>query len=407
MNSTELKQGSSPRWGSAMKMVVALTVAAILIALVIRFRGIIGPLLLAFILSYLIYPLATFLVRKTKIKWSIIISLLYVLIILGFIGLITWGGLALFGQIQSLIIFLQGYIDDLPARLQELSTQVITLGTISIDLSQYELTQLINPVLGSVEPILTRLGSFITIFASGAAEVIGWAGFVMLVSYFILFESRGLPDRIMSIDIPDYAADFRKLSEELGRIWNAFLRGQLLVILITIVVYTVVLSILGVRFAFGLAVLAGLARFVPYAGPAIAWIVYGLVCYLQPSNYFHLPPFGYAILVIGISWLADLILDSLVATRILSTALRIHPAAVLVMALIGANLIGIVGIVLASPVMASISLFWRYITRKLVDMDPWLGMEQNGNTPPTPPILDILKRIWLKFKGILKTKSTK
>ncbi len=195
------------------------------------------------------------------------------------------------------------------------------------------------------------------------------------------------------MEVPGYAADFTRLGSELGKIWNAFLRGQIIIIVITIVVYFVLLSILGVRFAIGLAFLAGMARFVPYAGPAIAWTTLGLVSYFQPDNYFLLSPFLYTVLTVGVAWFTDMILDNFVATRMLAKTLKVHPAVVMVMAIIGANLIGVVGMVLASPVTASLKLFWHYIVRKMFDLNPWDGLEEEEKPAPPPKWYITSKRL--------------
>jgi hypothetical protein len=56
----------------------------------------------------------------------------------------------------------------------------------------------------------------------------------------------------------------------------------------------------------------------------------------------------------------------------------VHPAAVLVAAIIAANLIGIIGLLLAAPVLATLKLLAGYTLRKLLDQDPW--------TASNPPI---------------------
>lgn len=401
----ENRNESSPRWGMAMKLVVALTIVTILVALVIRFRTIIGPLLLSVILSYLLYPVAIWVVKRLKMKWSLVVSLLFVLIVLLLIGLITWGGFALFSQLESFIQFLQRVINTLPDTINSLSQQTFTLGTFSFNLAQYDINQLINPLLGSVEPLLSSLGGVVAKLAGGAAEGFGWLAFVLLVSYFILFETKGKSGRLINFDLPGYENDIRLMSTELGRIWNAFLRGQIVIILITVIVYSLLLSILGLRFAVGVAVLAGLARFVPYIGPAVAWTTLGLVAYFQQTNYFHLSPIVYALMCVGIAWLTDVILDNFVATRILARTLKIHPAAVLVMAFIGANLIGLVGVVLASPVMASIKLFSRYLIRKLFDQDPWEGLEHIEVSTVENQWLKKIKRTWKKLVTVINKGS--
>jgi predicted PurR-regulated permease PerM len=394
MNEPLNNESLSPRWPSGTKLVVSLTLAAILIVLVMRFRNIIGPLLITFILAYLIYPIAVRLTRKLRLKWQVTVTLLYLLLILVLVGLLTWGGVALAQQIQSLISFIEKSLVLLPDFLNSISTKVIVIGTLKIDFSKYGLSNIGTQILNAIQPLLGKMGSLVGLIAGGAAEVIGWLFFVLLVSYFILVESGGISGRFFNINLPGITADLRRMSAELGRIWNAFVRGQFLIILLTFLVYTILLSILGVRYTLGLALLAGFARFVPYVGPGIAWTTFGLVSYFQGSHPFGINPLIYTIIVVGVSLLTDILLDNLVATRILARALKIHPAAVLVAALILANLIGFIGIVLASPVVATMKLFLRYTIRKLFDLDPWEGLEEEETPRPQSPLVLWLNRMW-------------
>lgn len=397
----------SPRWGSGIKLVISLTLVAIVIGLVIRFRNIIGPLFITFILAYLIYPLAFKLSKTLRLKWQVTVTLFYILMILVLAGLLTWGGVALAQQIQSLINFIEKSLIALPEYLNTLSTQGLQIGGFQIDLAQYGLSKIGDQVLNTIQPLLGQMGTIVGAIASGAAEVIGWLFFVLLVSYFVLVESGGAPEKIINVNLPGFAADIRRMTAELGRIWNAFLRGQFLVIIITILVYSLVLTILGVRYALGLALLAGFARFVPYVGPAIAWTTFGLVSYFQATHPLGINPFIYTIIIVGVSLLLDVLLDNLVATRILARALKIHPAAVLVAALILANLIGLVGVVLASPVVATLKLFLRYTMRKLFDQDPWEGLELEEAPSPPSRLTIWITGVWKNFINRIRSGSAR
>jgi predicted PurR-regulated permease PerM len=144
-----------------------------------------------------------------------------------------------------------------------------------------------SQVLGMVQPLLSRTGTLLGTVAGSAANFLGWTLFVLLVSYFTLIESKGLRDRIITVEIPGYSHDFARLSRDLGRIWNAFLRGQIIIFFMAVIVYSIVLSVLGVHYAISLAFLAGLARFVPYVGPAVNWIILVLVTYFQVYKLFR------------------------------------------------------------------------------------------------------------------------
>ena len=129
------------------------------------------------------------------------------------------------------------------------------------------------------------------------------------------------------------------------------------------------------KFYFGLALLAGLARFIPYVGPAIAWITYGLVTFLQGTTVFGLAPLAYSGLVVGLAWLTVVVLDNYVTPSIMSNALRVHPAATMVAALMAFNLLGVIGMILAAPVLATFKLLLDYLFAKLFDRDPWESIE--------------------------------
>jgi len=371
----------SPLWGGNIKLIVGLTFVAIVAAFMVRFHSIIPPLILTFILTYLLHPLAARMNNGTRLSWRMSVNMIFIVLVILLLAASTLTGVALVQQLQSLIYVVERFIDQLPEMLLNWSTQVFILGPFQIEMSQYfstsNLESLAQELLGVVQPLLGQAGGLLGTLASGTATTLGWGFFILLVSYFMLADMGQVPDKLVSIEIPGYDADIRRLGRELGRIWNAFLRGQVILFTLTLFVYSIVLGIVGIRYVLGLALLAGLARFVPYIGPFVTWTVTILVAVFQRSNYFGLEPWAYAILVLGIAIIIDQIFDNFVSPRVLGNTLGVHPAAVLVAAIIAANLLGLVGVVLAAPVLATLILLGRYITRKMLDLDPWPKTEED------------------------------
>jgi predicted PurR-regulated permease PerM len=393
----QLPTNSSPRWSSQTKLVVALSVIAILAVLVINFRHIVGPLLMAFIISYLFYPLVSRIRRSTKISWRLSVGLLYLFILVLVLGLLTWGGITIVEQIQSLISFVNQTITELPNLIEQLSHTTVTIGPFVWNASNLDLSTLGTQFLNVTQPVISQMGSLFKTFASSAASLVGWVLFVLLVSFFIMSETEGDPARLINIKLPGYNEDFRRLGLELGHIWNAFLRGQLIIIGITIIIYTILLGILGVKYFYVLALLAGMARFVPYVGPAIAWTTLGLVAYFQGYTIFGLSPLVYALICVGVALLTDNIIDQMISPRLMADSLRVHPAAVMVTALIAASLLGLIGVMLAAPVLATCKLFLDYMVNKLFDLDPWANMQ---TVPPPKPFKVMVANIrwpWQRF----------
>ena len=294
------------------------------------------------------------------------------------VGFLTLSGLALVQQVQNLVEVVIDFINDFPNLVADLSTQVYTIGPLTINLAQYDLATLSERILTNLQPIFGRLGGLVGSFATSAATTIWWIFFVLLISYFLLSDASQVPEELLYIEIPGYDADIRRLGRELRRIWNSYLRGQLIVIGLVMITYTILFTALGVRYSLAIAILAGLARLVPYLGPFVSWTVLMLVTFFQRDNYFGLEAVQYTLLVLMIAIVVDQIFDQLISPRLLGDRLGVHPAAVLIGAIVATSLIGIVGLVLVAPVLASLKLLGGYALRKVLDLDPWQPLEEEN-----------------------------
>ena len=409
------QDAASPNWENTTKLVVGLTLVAITAGLLIRFKDVLGPLLLAFVLAYIFHPVAVQIKKWLKLSWRLTVILLYVVMIVVLLALMAWGGFTLVDYVQNLVDFLQRAVQNVPTFFENLSTYQIKIGPFVYDLSTLNLglKDLANQALSMVQPVFSQMGTFLGSLASGAATMIGWGFFVILISYFILSESDGSESNLIQLHVPGYQSDVQRMGEELSRIWNAFLRGQFILILLTAAIYTVFLGVMGVRFFVALAILAGMARFVPYVGPAITWTVYFLVSFFQVFKPFGLSPLLYSLLVVGIALLIDNFIDSFITPKMMANALRVHPAAVLVAALVGASLLGLVGVLLAAPTLATCQLVLNYVTRKLFDLEPWADLDiihenesSQWNFPKLSEIFERIKQFIVAIFKFIKQKIT-
>jgi predicted PurR-regulated permease PerM len=403
---TQPESGPSPAWGSSTKLLIGLTLIALVAVLIWRFSNLVTPLMMVFIFVYLLHPIAAFLSRVLHVSWGMAVNIIFLLLIVILVGLLALGGVSLVQQIQSLIVSVQDIVSNLPAYIESISGRVYHLGTFTIDLSKLDLNYLSEQALSHLETILGRTGDIVSAAASGVAEFVGWTLFVLTVAYFLMVESSSsLRESLAKVDIPGYTDDIQRLSQELVRIWNAFLRGQIIIFLLALVVYSILLPILGVRYALGIALLAALAKFLPYIGPFTTWVVMFLVTFFQAYKPFDLQPLFYSAIVVGITLLIDQIIDSLIAPRIMANALKVHPAAVLIAALVAASLLGILGVVIAAPLLATCALLVRYTMRKMFDLDPWEGEEVYPEPSPYFGLIGRARR-FLRTLSLKRNKST-
>ncbi len=395
-NNPRPPESISPPWNPTTKLVAGLTLVATTGGMIVYFRGIIGWLLLAFVLTYLLHPLVSGLSRLARLPWRISVNLVYLLLIAALLGSFTATGVAIVQQLQGLIDSISIWLTTLPAQLENMA-KVYTIGNVyTLDLRQLDLVSLGQQIIAALQTLLGQAGGLVSAIATRAVNVLGWLLFVLLISYFMLADAGQVTDSVRYLRIPGYDYDIRRIGREIDYIWNAFLRGQLLIISMVIVSSALLMTTLGVRFAFSIALLTGMARFVPYIGTFTTDAIIFLVAFFQGGNYFGLSQWGYALLVLGLAMLLDQVFDNMVSPRILGKQLGVHPAALLIAAIVAARLLGLVGLVLAAPVLASLQLITRYVIRKMLDLDPW--PEPEPQPPPFEiPGLKYLQAAWRKM----------
>jgi predicted PurR-regulated permease PerM len=410
------KTAASPSWTGTSKLIAGFTLVAIAAALLVRFSGFVGPLLMAFILSYLLHPLVRRFSETIHVSWRGSVGIVFLVVLLALITLLTWAGVGIVDQLGNLINIVQDFFNNLPETLRGLSEHAVQIGPFQINFSEMEsnlvrdfgmdFAALGQELLGAVQPILGGAGTFLGAVATSTITTIGWILFVFIVTYLILNDLGRAPDLFRNADLPGHDGDLRRLGDEVGRIWNTYLRSQLFLVGLIMFSSFVLMSLLGVRFALALAVITGLAKFIPYVGSAAMYITTALVTFFQAENYLGIEPGTTYMLVATIpAFLMDLTFDNVVTPRIYGRALGVHPAAVLVTALVAANLLGVIGLLLAAPVLATIQLFVRYVLRKLTDQDPWPVIKTEP-APKRPSILERLSRLWQRLKNYV-TRLTK
>jgi predicted PurR-regulated permease PerM len=126
-----------------------------------------------------------------------------------------------------------------------------------------------------------------------------------------------------------------------------------------------------------LGLLGGLLQFIPIVGPLIYGSTAVAIALFQPTNWLGVTPTVHALMVLADIIILQEVSDNILVPRILGGSLHLHPVAILVFALIMANVAGLIGLLLSAPTLATLRLFGHYIYCKLFDLDPW---------PEPPPV---------------------
>jgi predicted PurR-regulated permease PerM len=160
-----------------------------------------------------------------------------------------------------------------------------------------------------------------------------------------------------------------KLARESDEVLSAFLRGQILVMLALAFIYSLGLSLVGLKFAIAIGVVSGLVSFVPYLGFVFGIGLAGLTVALEPN------PLWQMIGVVATFSIAQFIEGSLLTPKLVGTRIGLHPVIVIFAVAAGGQLFGFFGILLALPAAAVLSVLVRFTYNRYLKEHPEARVE--------------------------------
>ncbi len=373
----------SPPWSLMTKAIVA-SAALILLALVVwRFSFLLSPLITAGVIAYLLNPLISWLRAKVGISRASAVLIVYavLLIMLGVLG--TFAARIIATQSSALWSNLPGYFEDLvqqvERRADELESFTFGIGPYRVGLGglleSVDWDAVAVQLRASLQSIAGRSGAVLANLFQRTLSTLSEALLVFIISIYIAIDAPRIGVSISEAAQPSgYRRDAERLVQATLRIWDAYLRGQVTLGLIIGVVVWLTLTVLGVNNAFELGILSGLLEFLPIIGPVIGAGAAVLVALLQNSNPWSVSPWLFALIVLGAMILIQQVENGVLVPRIVGDALDLHPVVVMVGVIMGTSLAGLLGAILAAPVLATLKLYGIYVWRKLLDLPPFVNM---------------------------------
>lgn len=390
--SQEIRQ--SPPWNRNFKLIVVLIIIIFFTLIMYQFRNLISYFVISSIFAYLVNPVVTFLAGKFRLKRPFSILFVYVtlliLLITTLIGLIVVG----VTQVNSLLHQLPNIIDGVISWITYWIGRPFTFGPIHYEPTQIDWSnlekELISEAQASWNTVLDKVLTGGTGVVGNVAQVtlstisgLGTVLFIFVMAVYISFDIPKFGKVLGDIaHFPGYRQDAERFMREFGRIWQAYLRGQIILSLVMGVTVWIVLTILGVENALVLGLLSGLVEFLPVLGPLIGGGVAVLVAVFQPDNWMGLNSIHYGLLITSVMFMLQQLENNFLVPRIVGDALDLHPLITMFAVIIGASWAGILGAILATPVAATLKLLLSYTWRKLFDYPPFPTVEQRdeGNS---------------------------
>ncbi|MBC8504131.1 MAG: AI-2E family transporter [Chloroflexi bacterium] len=349
-------------WSKSFRYVMMTTLVLILFMVGWYIRAAVGPLVIGALLAYVLNPVKNLLAERTRLSHSL--SATTVLIIA-------------FGLLAALSAFI------LPALVKEFQFLVQDLERVVTPVTEF----LARPILlfeyefylGSLIPDpalwISESAQRITENAFHLIEVITenllWLLVTFVTMYYLLRDWSRLRDWLLSLPPKPYQPDINRIYQEIRQIWRGYLRGNIALMTVVGIVFTIAWLALGVPGALILGTIAGLLTIIPDLGPAIAALLAAIVAFIEGSTYLPLSNFWFAVLVLGVYLGLINIKNLWLRPRIFGRSVHMHEGIVFIAIIIAVLIGGILGALIIIPVLASAGIIGRYIYNRALGLPPW------------------------------------
>jgi len=361
-------------WSRNTRTFVLLITVAVLLALVYAARALLGPLIIAALLAYVLNPLVTVVNRRSKLPRNLVVALLY---------LLSLGVLVLLA-----VVFVPPLVEEaqtLTSELQSISSQIQERLSEQITILGFEMAP--GEIIGVTETFPEQFirSDRILMMLEAATTNLVWILVILVTTYYLLQDWEKLRDWLLGLAPEEAETDVRRLYVEVKDIWQSYLRGQLALMVVMALITGLALFAVGMPGAAALGVLTGLFDVIPTIGPTIALIVTALVAWFEGSTYLPLSHGYFTALVVVLHLLIRWAENAYLRRRVMDPKIQIHPAVVFV-GIVGAlSMVGILGALVVVPVLGTVATVGNYLRRRMLGVDPWAengSSERNGGKKP-------------------------
>ncbi|WMJ90064.1 AI-2E family transporter [Anaerocolumna sp. MB42-C2] len=337
------------------------------------FMQVAKPILFGFVFAYLFDPLNDFLeekLKKIKIKnkqlkstrsWAVLITIiLFFIVIIGIISILvfTVTDQLRLANFDDIIVLVNSYLNTFNDFYNSISAKLDDL-----NIQSNEITQYVKDAATYILNYLKTAGMSLATSISNISTYITTFLFSFIIAIYFMIDGKMILDYIKKVGkalLSDkWNTRIARFLADADSVFSGYIRGQLTDALVMAVLISITLSITGVKFAVIIGILAGIGNLVPYLGPIVAYFSTALICIINGQ---------YKVLIAALIalFIIQAIDGNIIAPKLLSQSIQIHPVLVIISLIFGSAIGGLLGMLLAVPVGALIKvLFVRYINHQL------------------------------------------
>lgn len=346
-----------------LKILYTCVILAIIVFVIILFKnleifkvlgsilGVISPFFIGLVIAWLLDPAVTYL-QKKNVKRSIGTIVVFFVFILILYLLFRIMLPLLYTQLNEFIT------NSLPTLIKSTGTFIENLFT-KLEATGFDFTSVETSVYKALENIgvdlTTGLPKAALNVVSTLVSSIGTFGLGLIVGFYLLIDFEGVKKIFNYIPIKNKEG-FNYIIGKLNIAFRSFVQGTLFISLIIMILSSIFYGIIGLPSALLFGLICGITNIIPYIGP---WIG-GAICVIVGLTVNPLTGILAGVVAFAIQQVDGMILQPL----IMSKTMKLHPVTIMIGLLVFGYLFGILGMIFATPIMASVKIIAGYYNEK-------------------------------------------
>lgn len=347
----------STRWSTTTKRVIALVSLGVAALVLMRVHEVWTPFVWAMVFAYVFGPIVAGLQRRTGWRRGIVVGLFFLtlaFLLYALARLLLPIVIAQLIDVQRSLPVLMNNVE------QQLLAGVVGTGYESVVIDIFDQA-------GDVARVVSA--NFIPVAIGIIEGILGVLVFVIALFYF-LRDGPKLGAALRQLFPSGQRDELLRVVGRIHAVLGQYVRGQVILIGIMWTTTTIGLAILQVPFSMLLGFLTGVLETIPIVGPITAGAIAVLVALGHPAP-FGWSQFAYAGVVAAMYTVLRHVEDYLVIPQVIGRIVELHPLLIIFALLTGGALGGLLGILLAVPVAASLRIAFLYAVAKFRDEDPY------------------------------------
>jgi predicted PurR-regulated permease PerM len=346
-------------WSMPFRYLAGIFAFSAFVALLFYAHEAVNAMVIAGFSAYLINPAVVFLIERTRMSRKLAVNLVYFSALILLVG-IPASLTPLFIDEARLVI--QDLLD-LTNQLQETFSQPIEFAGYVFHFEQLgeSLNQLETTVLS---PLPRELLQWLESTSVGVL----WFLIILVAVHMFLSHWPRIRDWLIALAPPSYQDEMSELYRRIRQVWMAYLRGQIVLMIIVGIVFTIAWTIIGIPGALALGVIAGFFTLVPDVGPFLAYLLAAGVALLEGSSWIPLSN-AWVAGIVTVTYLVLINLKGLwLRPYVMGRSVHMNEGVVFIAILVATILEGIMGALLVVPLLATVAVTGEYVRRKVLGL---------------------------------------